>query len=86
MNIVDEIFKKTTVNEKNLIKYGFKKDKKGYYLEQKFFNDSFLAQISINLDGEISGKVIDLEAEEEYLPIYLEESSRKFCWKCKGRI
>ena len=67
MIIEDEIFKKTVVNYKKLLKYGFKKNNNNYIYECVFFNDDFKAIISIDDKGNVSGKVIDLNINEEYL-------------------
>ena len=65
MNIEEEIFKKGTFQEKELIKYGFKKENNKYILKKPFLNNSFITEIEI-FNNKITGKVIDLEVEEEY--------------------
>ena len=65
MNIEEEIFKKGTFQEKELIKYGFKKENNKYILKKLFLNNSFITEIEI-FNNKITGKVIDLEVEEEY--------------------
>ena len=74
MNIENEVFKRTNVNFKNLEKYGFKKDKDNYIFEKQFLNDDFKAIIIVDNKGIISGKVIDLQVDEEYTNIRTEMS------------
>ena len=72
MNIENEIFKRTNVNYSNLEKYGFKKENNIYIYEKTFLNNNFKAIIKIDDKGIISGKVIDLEFDEEYTNIRTE--------------
>ncbi|MBR4262746.1 MAG: MmcQ/YjbR family DNA-binding protein [Bacilli bacterium] len=69
MNIENEVFKRTSVNFKQLEKYGFKKEKNIYIFEKKFLNNEFKAIINIDDKGLVSGKVIDLQVDEEYTNI-----------------
>ena len=66
--IENEIFKKCSVNYDKLKKYGFIKNNDIYIYEKKFLNNEFMAIIKIN-NGNISGKVIDLQVNEEYINI-----------------
>ena len=72
MNIENEIFKRTNVNYSNLEKYGFKKENNIYIYEKTFLNNNFKAIIKIDDKGIVSGKVIDLEFDEEYTNIRTE--------------
>lgn len=74
MNIENEIFKRTTINFNKLSKYGFKKENNTYIYEKVFFDNEFKAIISINNKSHISGKVIDLQFDEEYLGFRTEMS------------
>ena len=67
LNIEDEIFKRAYVDFDKLCDYGFKKDNNGYVLEKIFLNNEFKTVININNKGIVSGKVIDLQMDEEYL-------------------
>ncbi len=69
MNIEGDIFKKYTPDFKKLAEYGFTKNKTAYFYEKVFDNNEFKAVIEIKKDGTISGKVYDLESNEEYLPL-----------------
>ena len=72
MNIENEIFKRSEVNFKHLEKYGFIKEKNTYTFEKNFLNDDFKAMIQINEKGQINGKVMDLQVNEEYTNIRTE--------------
>jgi len=69
MNIEIEIFKRCHPNFNKLLAYGFILDANNYQYEKRFMNDEFLANIIIDKKGNLSGKVIDLETNEEYIGI-----------------
>ena len=72
MNLENEVFKRTNVNFKKLENYGFKKVENNYLLEKRFLSDDFEAIITITNKGIVSGKVIDLQVDEEYTNIRTE--------------
>ncbi|MBO6145547.1 MAG: MmcQ/YjbR family DNA-binding protein [Bacilli bacterium] len=72
MKIENEIFKKSNVNFNKLERYGFKKVEDNYIFEKNFLQDDFKAIININNEGIVSGKVIDLQVNEEYTNIRTE--------------
>jgi len=72
LNIESEVFKRTNVNFKELEKYGFKKVEDNYIYKKQFLNDDFRAIITIDNKGVVSGKVIDLQVDEEYTNIRTE--------------
>ena len=78
MNIEEKIFKKEKLNKKKLIKYGFKKQGEVYKYSKKFMNDNFRADIYINENGNVIGKVYDLEMEEEYTNFRIEDAIGEF--------
>ena len=69
MNIEYDIFKRSKVNFSKLTIYGFIKNNNNYILEKIFFNDKFKAIITIDNKGSVSGKVIDIDINEEYTPL-----------------
>ena len=69
MHIEDEIFKKAKVDYQKLLNYGFKKNNNNYFLEKSFLDNQFKAEITINNMGVVSGKVIDMKMNEEYLAL-----------------
>ena len=66
MNIENDVFKRFSVNYKKLEDYGFKKNGNEFVLEKNFLNNDFKAIITISFKGNISGKVIENELDEEY--------------------
>lgn len=71
MNLEKEIFKKSIINFDKITKYGFVKKEKKYFFEKNFLTD-FKAIISIDMNGIVKGKVIDLQINEEYLGLRTE--------------
>lgn len=69
MSLENDIFKRSIVNYNKLKEYGFKKNNNKYIYEKQFLNNSFKAIITIDEKGSVTGKVIDLEVDEEYLNI-----------------
>lgn len=65
MSIESNIFKRTKLNIDTLIPYGFIKTKNGYEYSKVFMNN-FSANIIINEQGIISGKVYDINVDNEY--------------------
>ncbi len=83
MSIETEIFKKYEVELNKLTKYGFIKDKSTYKCEKYFMNKSFLALIEINKSGNVQGKVIDMENQDEYLPLRIENNEGAYIGKVR---
>lgn len=78
MNIESEIFKRCHVNYDKLISYGFIEKENGYYYSKKFLNDAFEARIKVDKTGNVTGKVMDLELDEEYFNIRIEAQTGVF--------
>ena len=72
MDIENEIFKRTNVNYEKLLKYGFIKNNDNYIFEKIFLDNNFQAIINVSSNGKVSGKVIDLQLNEEYTNIRTE--------------
>ena len=70
MNIEEEIFNKYKVDFNKLIKFGFIKQNENY-IYSKIFLDSFKSIIVVDRNGKVSGKVIDLDTNLEYINIRL---------------
>lgn len=66
MNIEYELFKKSTFNYPNLIKYGFIKELNGYKYERNILNSNFKIIINVK-DNKLTSKIIDLNFNDEYL-------------------
>ena len=76
MDIENEIFKRTNVNFNYLEKYGFQKENNTYKFEKIFLNNDFKAIIEVDNNGLVSGKVIDLQFDEEYTNIRTEMNGK----------
>ena len=83
MSIESEVFKKYIPNYNKLVKYGFKKSNNEYSFSKKFMNNTFRADIVINDNGEILGKVIEIELDEEYTNFRIEGSEGEFVGKVR---
>ena len=57
---------------------GFRKTDAGFEYEEVFFDGQFRARLTVDENGTIRGKVVDLDTEEEYLPIRAVHQSGSF--------
>jgi len=78
MTIEGDIFKRYTPDFEKLEKYGFKKNKDCFLFEKLFKNNLFRAAIIIKRDGTVSGTVFDLENNDEFLPLRVENNQGAF--------
>lgn len=78
MSIESEVFKKYKLKESNLIPYGFIKEKELYKYSKEFMNNTFKADIYTNNEGQVLGKVIELELNEEYTNFRMENAIGEF--------
>ena len=69
MNIEQEIFKKFKVDFSLVLGYGFTKANELYSFSKNIYDDKFRADIIISNEGIVSGKVIDIKTDEEYVNI-----------------
>ena len=83
MTIENEIFKRYSVNFEKLVKYGFQKIKDEYSYEKLFHNDEFRAEIIITKSGVVHGKVIEIESNDEFLPLRVENQQGAFVGEIK---
>ena len=83
MTIENDIFKKYTPDFKKLTVYGFKKNKTIYFYEKFFRNNEFKAVVEISKDGQISGRVFDLENNDEFLPLKIKNEQGKYIGEIK---
>lgn len=77
MDIENEIFKRTKLNMDSLIPYGFIKNKE-VYKYSKIFMKSFRADIVIDGQGIVTGKVYDLNVDDEYINLRIENQTGEF--------
>lgn len=78
LNIEEKIFKRMKLNKEKLIPYGFIKENESYHYSKNFMKDTFRADIYIDLNGNVKGKVYDLDIEEEYTNFRVEDSVGEF--------
>jgi predicted DNA-binding protein (MmcQ/YjbR family) len=83
MSIESEVFKKYIPNNNKLIKYGFKKSNNEYKFSKKIMNDTFRADIVIDDKGQVIGKVIEIELNEEYINFRIKGNSGEFVGKVR---
>lgn len=69
MSIENDVFKRYHVDFKRLIQYGFKRDNDVYIFEKLFLDGDFKAVVYVGVDGNVSGKVIEVQFNEEYTNI-----------------
>jgi predicted DNA-binding protein (MmcQ/YjbR family) len=72
MSIEQDVFRKKTVKFDSLIPYGFTREDGGYTYSEELMEGEFRACVRISEDGVVTGKVMDIEADEEYLPVHIE--------------
>lgn len=73
MKIEDEIFARKKVLMEKLEVFGFTKTNDLWTYSVDFLDGDFRAEINVSPDGTVDGKVIDLAAGEEYLPVRYED-------------
>lgn len=73
MSIEQEIFNNSFVCFDKLLQYGFIKNNNKYKYCKVFFNNDFKAEITINNNGIITGRVIDIFTNEEYINIRVKD-------------
>ena len=78
MSIEDEIFKKSRLIKEKLLPYGFKKEGNNYKYSKLFMNNTFRADICIDDKDTISGKIFDLDFDEEYTNFRVENAIGEF--------
>ena len=82
MNIENEIFKRLDINFKKLEDYGFIKED-NIYKYSKVFMDNLRADIEVDKNGKVSGKVYDLSIADEYTNFRIESQIGEFVSKVR---
>lgn len=72
MSIEQEVFQRMSIDRHRLVPYGFQKRGDGYFYSEVFMEGSFRADVFIGGDGDVSGKVFDLDTDEEYPAVHIE--------------
>ena len=84
MSIESNVFKKYSPDYKKILKYGFKKIQSKYVIEKFFKNNLFKASIIVQNDGSVSWKVLDIENNDEYLPLKIENNEGAYVGEVKA--
>ena len=71
MHDLSKTFNRFKYKEDKLLKFGFKKEKDKYILDQPSTNKEFTFHLEIN-DKKVLSTVIDNSTNEEYMPFYIE--------------
>ena len=82
MNIENSIFKKSILDVNKLEPYGFIKKENNYIYEENIMDNSLKVILTIK-DKILSGKIIDLNFNEEYNNFRVEGMNGKFVSKVK---
>lgn len=78
MQIEEIVFAKKKVRFDSLLAHGFTVKGDSYYYREKIVDDTFEVIVKISKSGAISGQVIDLDLEEEYLAFRAEQANGAF--------
>ncbi len=70
MDIVKDVFKRMRPDFRKLAAYGFLVEDGAYLYEEDLLDGTFRAKLRITKKGEVSGRVIEKELDEEYVNIY----------------
>lgn len=82
MNLERDLFKRVLIDFNQLENYGFRKEENAYYYS-KVFIDGFRADIKIDEQGVVTGKVYDLNFEEEYNNFRMDKQLGEFASSIK---
>ena len=78
MAIENEVFRKTAIDVNKLIPFGFTKEGNSFFYRKRFMNGQFTAILEVDEKGNLSGKVWDNDADEEYIPIHIDNIAGEF--------
>ena len=78
MTIESDVFKRQTIDFNKLIDYGFSKKSDKYVIEKSFMDNNFKAVITVDKKGAVTGKVYDVENDDEFLPLRVENNQGSF--------
>lgn len=78
MTLEDRVFAQKQVLFERLPSYGFTFDGENYRYSEAFLDGAFEAQILVSKAGQVSGRVLDLDLEEEYLALRIKGASGSF--------
>ncbi len=78
MSLETDIFQRRRIEFASLIDFGCTHCPSGYLYTELFLNGQFRAEIHISLTGEVTGRVIECDSGEEYLPLHVEGQTGSF--------
>jgi predicted DNA-binding protein (MmcQ/YjbR family) len=78
MNIEKDVFKRNIIDFNKLKEYGFEKKETSFLYSKKILNGSFKVDIFIDLNGNVDGKIYDLDTNEEYTNFRIDSLSGNF--------
>ena len=79
----DEVFKKRKLDKDKLIPYGFIKEDDIYKYSKLIMDDTFRVDITIDSNGNVKGRVYDLDGDYEYTNFRLENVKGDFVNRVK---
>ena len=77
------MFQRSHINFDKLVKFGFIKKNENYYYARNILDNQFRVEVIIDSLGKISSKVIDLETNEEYVNVKMENQNGMFVNKVR---
>ena len=83
MRQIDNELKNKQINYQSLLKYGFEKNNEKYIYKTKIYNDQFEIIVEIQ-NNKMCSKLMDLENEEEYILVDIQETSGEFIGKVRN--
>jgi hypothetical protein len=86
ISIEEKIFKKSKVDFNKLIPYGFKKEKSNYKYYKTILNNGFQIEITIDNNGKVQGKIIELAVNDEYSNFRIENFNGEFVNKVRDEF
>ncbi len=78
MKIEKEIFKRSKVDFSKLKKYGFEKINNSYIYSKNIMDDTFRIDVTVDSEGTVEARVIDLAFGDEYTNFRIEDNTGSF--------
>lgn len=73
-----DFFKRSRPDYRRLETFGFRNNNGTFEYSEVLPDEQFRAEFSVTANGEVRGRVIDLETGDEYLPLRLENQIGSF--------
>ena len=84
MNIEESVFESSVVDLSKLEIYGFKKNGGKWVYNSLFMSDAFKAVVMVDEKGVVSGNVYDVESNDVYIPLRVEEMAVGYAGKVRA--